>query len=341
MTHQPSKPSSAEHGAGPTTAGGAQTAGSVREAPTRATVTSELLRLLLSQDGPYRRRWRSEVRRVSPSDPHQSAVAQVLAQHLWEIGEVAESDTDLPRRLKDLVARAMAGRNLSHQTLNWFVGAFAMTETDVQRLWELLEADLRSGDPHRVTSRTTVATAPADPHLDHTRTSYRTQSLIETCEVGPDRSRARHTLMHIVRAETHLEQLSYLFDTSDVEIEVVRGGTAGRPVPDPTGRFRVKIALPSPLAPGQTAALETIAAFPAGGPRLDHFRRSLRATAGGVSLEVRFDAAAVPQRVRWTELSATVPPDLLTEPVVLAPDRAVHRFLTPAQDCSVGFEWDW
>ena len=29
-----------------------------------------------------------------------------------------------PDRLKDLVARAMAGRNLSHQTLNWYLCKF-------------------------------------------------------------------------------------------------------------------------------------------------------------------------------------------------------------------------
>ena len=45
------------------------------------TSTSALLRHLLSTESRYRRRWRAAVRRASSRDPHQSAVAAVLADH--------------------------------------------------------------------------------------------------------------------------------------------------------------------------------------------------------------------------------------------------------------------
>ncbi|MCK0113139.1 hypothetical protein MWU75_13395 [Ornithinimicrobium sp. F0845] len=306
--------------------------------------TSELLRHLLTGDSAYRRRWRAEVRRASARDPHQSAVAAVLADHLWDTGEVPESDTDLPRRLKDVVARAVSGRGISHQTLGWFVRAFDMKDEHERALWQQLEADLRA-DPPAVPGgprRRASPVPPEHPENPQTSASYRTQSLIEQFEVGADRSRRRHALEHIIRAQGLVERVTYRFDTPEVRVEVARGGVPGPlRADDAPGMFRIDIELPAPLEPGQTTVLETIATYPAGGPVTHHFRRGLRETAGGVSLEVRFDPDAVPERVRWVELVDAGTGVAATEEVPLPPDHVVHRFLTPARDCAVGFEWDW
>lgn len=307
-----------------------------------STSTSVLLRELLTREPRYRRRWRAEVRRASARDPHQSAVAVVLAQHLWDTGEVAESDADLPRRLKDVVARAVGGRGISHQSLGWFVGAFQMSEEHERRLWHQFEADLRADRP----AAPGVRPAPHPPLTEAegagATASYRTQSLIEQFEVGADRSRRRHTLEHIMRAQAPLDRVTYRFDTPEVQVEVARGGTPGPVRPDfAPGMFRVEIELRARLQPGQTTILETVASYPAGGPVAHHFRRALRQTAGGVSLEVRFDPAAVPQRVRWVAPASEERPEFTAEEVPLSPDHGVHRFLTPSRDCAVGFEWDW
>ncbi len=282
----------------------------------------------------------------------------VLAQHLWDIGEVPEADADLPRRLKDVVARAVSGGGISHQTLGWFVGAFEMTEDDERALWRQHEADLRPTLPLASARTTTPAALAVDapagatagalgdtPFVAHPSASgtYRTQSLIEALEIGEDRSRRRHSLVHILRAQQRLDCLSYRFDRSAVSVEVARGGVPAWLETDaaPGGIHTLEVAFPAPLERGQTAVVETAATYAPGGPAVTEFRRALRATAGGVSLEVHFDPRAVPARVRWFECGRSGPGELHTEATPHAAGEVVHRFLTPEHDCVVGFEWDW
>lgn len=354
---------------------GVTSGGTGASVPTSAPVTApdseaprsapELLRVLLTREGPYRRRWRREVRRVSAHDPHQSAVAIVLAQHLWDTGEVSEADQDLPRRLKDVVARALGGRGISHQTLGWFVGAFALSDVDERALWQRFEADLRAeecatpaGAASPVESASSMGSASRSSTLgpaDHDRLreaspvsaqphhvvghSYRTQSLIEQFEIGPDRGRARHSLVHIVQALQQVDQISYRFDTAAVTVAVSRGGRATAPHPGRGGIHTVDVIFPATLEPGQTTVVQLTATYAPGGQPVTAFRRSLRATAGGVSLEVCCDPAALPSRIRWVEWGRSGPGEAHTEEIPGGP--IAHRFLTPDRDCVVGFELDW
>lgn len=100
-------------------------------------VTSEYLVFLLSSRTEYRRRWQAFMRRQGPHAIHQGAVAHVLASYLWDSGEIAETDIELPRRLKDVVSRALHGRVLAPTTLKWFIEAFAMSPNDSGHLWAL------------------------------------------------------------------------------------------------------------------------------------------------------------------------------------------------------------
>ncbi len=63
-----------------------------------------------------------------------SAVARVLALHLWDSGERPDTEQDLARRLKDRVHRALGGEFLSRETLEWFIAAFAMDGADAMAL---------------------------------------------------------------------------------------------------------------------------------------------------------------------------------------------------------------
>lgn len=274
----------------------------------------------------------------------------VLAQHLWDIGEVPETDADLPRRLKDVVARAVGGRGISHQTLGWFVGAFDMSEADESALWRRLEDDLRAeavddganASAQRLQVVPDPGWAPASARPEQVTATYRTQSLMETFEVGADRSRHRHTLVHVLRAEQQLDRISYRFDTANVRVRVRRGGTARPLLPDyAPGMHSLEVLFPAPLLPGQSTVVETVARYPSGGPPVTEFRRGLRATAGGVSLEVRFAPDAAPASVRWAEFEPSAAGELQTEEAPLSAAASVHRFLTPRRDCVVGFEWDW
>lgn len=306
----------------------------------RAGRTADLLRSLLTDQPGYRRRWRAHVVRAGESDPHQGAVARVIAHHLWESGEVDESAVDLPRKLKDIVARGLSGRGISHQSLEWFIQSFEMAQSHETALWEALQEDLADQvDPaprqvSAVPSRPAVSPAESD-----LRANYRTRSLIETYSVGPDRCRLEHRLVHVFQAVRDLDHISYRFDTRDLEVVVLRGGRPGELTPDrEPGRYALDIHLTEPLRAGQLIAVETCATYPPGGVRVTHFARSLRATAGGVSVRVQFDPATPPTSVRWRHRGEH---EVLTQAVKVDDDRSVHRFLTPTEDCVVGFEWDW
>ncbi len=316
-------------------------AGSVPDLPAVST-TSDLLRHLLSDSTrPYRRRWRAEVRRASPSDPHQSAVAVVLAQHLWDTGEVPEWDGDLPRRLKDVVARALGGRGISHRTLGWFIDAFEMTETDEQRLWHHLETDLGRPVPGSADPQPAVPRAHRAPDVLQRPTGpvrYRTESLVERLNLGTGGAPHRATTLHVLRAHQLLDHIDYPLDPPRAHVQVLHGGTAQTVATGRLGR-RLTVRFPQPLRPGQTTVVELIITFPAGDPTPTRFHREVTADSGGALIQVQFGAAAVPQQVRWVEYR---PGDQLRTVVPLRADQhTVHRFLRPERDCMAGFEWSW
>ncbi|MGB7448187.1 MAG: hypothetical protein WA892_03575 [Ornithinimicrobium sp.] len=96
--------------------------------------TVELLCTVLRDDPDVRARWQQHVS-SSGHGIHQAAIATVLAEHQWASGEVSREHTDLPRRLKDTVSRALSGRTLSRRVLALFIDAFAMDPDTSHALW--------------------------------------------------------------------------------------------------------------------------------------------------------------------------------------------------------------
>lgn len=101
----------------------------------RMTPFGRHLSAILLSDPRCRRKWSRHGIRRSPAELHQAAVATVLAQWLWESGEVDVIDDDLPRRLKDTVSRALTAERVSPRTLRLFVEAFDLTEEQQDELW--------------------------------------------------------------------------------------------------------------------------------------------------------------------------------------------------------------
>lgn len=94
---------------------------------------------LLTDDPRYRAVWeRYSVRMGGRVAVSEAAVCRVLAAYLWDMGERPESDTSLPRRLRDLVSRALHGRVLTRRTVHWFSEAFEMRPSDREELLRLL-----------------------------------------------------------------------------------------------------------------------------------------------------------------------------------------------------------
>ncbi|AGL15414.1 hypothetical protein [Actinoplanes sp. N902-109] len=299
--------------------------------------TADRLRELLTEHLPYRDRWATspgnhvdQGREIS-----QARVADVIAHHLWDTGEVDDRDTELPRRLKDTVSRALAGTFLSHRTLGRFIGAFAMSDLHRSQLWALRSG----GDPARV-----VVVPPPDalPEGESSALRYQTISLHEFHTVGPDGLPVEHRTVHVIRALELVRAYSYRFDTDAAAVEVIRGGTAG-----PVSRtsepkvFAVEIVLNRPVQAGETASFEYRTVLNYASPPAREFRRACRRPVANVEMHVQFDEVMLPGAVwwaAWAGLDDPAPTD--EEPVALEPDGSVHKYVESFEGIA-GFRWEF
>ena len=97
---------------------------------------ASLLRRHLLTDPACCRRWQSRAARSRRGNLNQAAVAQVLAEWLWDSGEEHEHDVLLPRRLKDRVSRALSPlEGPSPRTLALFIAAFEIPAPVADQLW--------------------------------------------------------------------------------------------------------------------------------------------------------------------------------------------------------------
>lgn len=104
--------------------------------PTIALTAADLLRHHLLTDPVCRRRWQSRAGRSRMGTLNQAAIAQVIAEWLWEAGEAMETDVLLPRRLKDRVSRALSSvEGPSARSLTMFIEAFDIQHEVADQLW--------------------------------------------------------------------------------------------------------------------------------------------------------------------------------------------------------------
>jgi len=95
----------------------------------------QLLRNLLTSRTAYRRRWQQHARRMRQAEVSYAGVSQVVALYLWDQGLKPDTDTDLPRRLRDRVSRALQGEQLTYETLTWITEAFDFNAADSHDVW--------------------------------------------------------------------------------------------------------------------------------------------------------------------------------------------------------------
>ena len=292
------------------------------------------LRRLLEEHPPYVERWRVHARQATQLN--QSAVARVLAAHLWDTGEADERDVDVPRRLKDLVSRALAGRNLSARTLTWFVEAFDMNRHDAGRLWAL-----RLGTGHKTLLPVVRGHArPPEPQL---ASRHRTLSLHEVHVVGKDGLPSEHRTIQVIQATAPLDRYPFRVDTDVVAVHVVRGGRAtGLRLDALPGLYAVDIELTRPLSVGDTAVLEYATTFAYRSPPPPEFRRAAYRRVDAVEIAVRFHPARLPQWLEWCAWGRHDDRDPVSaEPVDLDPDHGAHRYLATIENATVGFRWSF
>ncbi|MFZ1411367.1 MAG: hypothetical protein WAS07_07915 [Micropruina sp.] len=293
--------------------------------------TAVRLRELLADRPEYANLWRVQVDRQQSGAIHQSGVCHVIAHYLWDNGLHSDTDTDLPRKLKDRVYRALAGQSLSRATLRWFIEAFEMSPADAA---ELLRLSTPSGAGNTVLGGLTLHPGTLPPRR------HSTVSLHEWHNVGPDGLPDSHRTVHVIRADEPMDRYPYIFDTDAASVQVVRGGRAGQPYALDHNLFAVDIELSQPLRAGDTSSFEYITRFWYRTPPAQEFRRASTARVENVDLRVQFHPLRLPSKVWWSVWPALDAEPDLSQEVALDADKGVHRYLSSIEATIVGFRWN-
>jgi hypothetical protein len=173
---------------------------------------------------------------------------------------------------------------------------------------------------------------------------HRTVSLHEWHVIGPDGLPLRHRTVHVLRAlRAGLSSYTYRFDSREARVRAVRGCQASPPRPDVDGLMAVDLALPRPLAAGETASLEYETLFDWHSVPPPRLRRGMRQRVERLDMRVEFSPARLPARVEWAVWDGFGPDATVraAEVVALDDEHAAHRFVDAAEGVTVGFIWAW
>ncbi|MFE3581208.1 hypothetical protein [Streptomyces vinaceus] len=321
--------------------------GGTRHVGGRAAATGGLLRQLLTERPAYRIRWERELRRAPgpASAPSASAVARVLALHLWDSGERPDTETDLARRLKDRVHRALAGELLSRETLEWFIAAFALSGPDAAALrarWSGTRGAPGTASGDGVGCGPVTHTLRVPQYLP-LRQRHRTVSVFERHVIGRGGAPVRHrTTRAVMACEDGVGVFPCRLPPGAVDVTVLRGARTGARREFPGSTPVVELVFPAALAAGQIASLEYEVAYaPRLGP-VTEYRRVAHARADNLDLVVEFPLSLRPARVWWATWDDHQGGSALSEsPARLAADGSVHRFVPALEHAAAGFRWTW
>jgi hypothetical protein len=172
---------------------------------------------------------------------------------------------------------------------------------------------------------------------------HETLALHELHTLGPDGLPAEHQTIQVIKSTVDgLDAYPYRFDTDQLMVEVVRGGTVGETYRITDNYFGVDILLDQALDAGDTALMHYRIMFAYANPPATEFRRGVIGTMHDVTLWVRFHPERIPARVwqgRWDRLDhANVVEEHLVE---LDDECSAQARFDEVSDAIVGFHWSW
>jgi hypothetical protein len=297
---------------------------------------SAYLGVLLTQPGPYRLKWTRRAESVRPDRINVDAVARVVADHLTTHGDNATTH----RAKNDTVKRALEGSTLTAKTLNAFIGAFSMSDLEAQRLLGLLD-----GTATNVIIGELPPMAGGQSRSPGAPTLYKTIQLHEFHYLRADGQPSHHRTVQEIRAlvdnfTTH----RYVFDTDEVDVEKVLGGTPGEPYLFSGSLWAVDLTLPRTLQAGDSTSLEYLTRFHYKEAVEPCFRRVAHQRVENLSMRVEFHPQKLPRAVWWAQWRDYRPPDdviLWREQVELDTEHAVERRLDILERAVAGFVWEF
>jgi hypothetical protein len=308
-------------------------------------VAASYLRQLLLKPGTYRRLWEQHVVRERHGEINQLAVAEVLAEHLWSYPR-REGDTEvLPRQLKDSVSRALSGRLLSRPLLALFIDAFAIAQSEAERLWRLYEGSTSVAVLYG--RRAVSPQAESDLRAALGPKRHQTLSLHDHVEIGADGQLSRTRTMQVIEAlAPETGQIPYLYDTSALTLDVGQGCRGiSRQLYQVGEVFATNILLARTLGVGETATLEYWTTYQApddaDSPQHRQYRRGVMAWMENVDIRVQFHPARLPAAVWWATWDGVDGDVLRQEEVSLDVQHSAHRYLRSMERTVVGFHWAW
>jgi hypothetical protein len=274
------------------------------------------LRQLLAEPGRYRDRWEQRARRIQPGKIDSGAVARVLAAHSASENRAGEHGSAL--QLRRAVAKGISGQLLSPRLLRQLTQAFDLSEQDANRLWRLY-----SQDDER---------------------PWRTLALQEYHQLGPDGIPVKHQTRHVlVAVRDGVDRYPYRFDTDQLSVSMVRGGTVSEPYPTGEGLFAVDILFSPPLKRGEPIGFEYDVDFHYRTPPPPEFRRGVRNRLESLSISVRFHPARLPRAIWWATWSGYQPGSQVVDRSRVQLDEECCAF-TQVRDieaATVGYHWEW
>ncbi len=308
-------------------------------------VAASYLRQLLLKPGSYRRLWEQHVIRERRGEINQLAVAEVLAEHLWNYPRRAGDTEVLPRQLKDSVSRALSGRLLSRPLLALFIDAFAIAQSEAERLWRLYEGSTSVA----VLYGRRAVSPQAESDL---RAALGTQAAPDPVAARPRRDRPgrpavpARTMQVIEALAPDTGQVPYLYDTSALTLDVGQGCRGiSRQLYQVGDMFVTNILLAKVLGVGETATLEYWTTYQApddpDAPQHRQYRRGVTSWMENVDIRVQFHGDRLPAAVWWATWESVDGDVISQEDVSLDVQHSAHRYLRSMERSVVGFHWKW
>ncbi|MEC3978164.1 hypothetical protein [Amycolatopsis sp. H20-H5] len=306
--------------------------------PAGLAAASEQLRRLLGSDLDYRRRWLVHAQRMRTTEINYAAVSQVVALYLWDQGLKSDTDTDLPRKLRDRIRQALRGELLTYETLTWITQAFGFAREDASQVWDAFagkSATDLDGDGIAFTLRT-----PPIPLIKPQQ--LQTTALFARYYVNRNRALAKIETSHIVVAlEDGVDTYAYSPRATASEVDVIAGGKFVRFHDSAPGFTGVEIKLDRPLRKGQQTSLQYSTLHNESKKPCTHLRRATRKRMENIDMRVIFEDV-YPVKAWWSTWDAYDEGNIVSDvPAKLENGSELHQFISYAEQAVAGFRWDW